>query len=100
MGRLTQQPPLFDKAVAVFTKIAQARSRAEAPAVWAATLANIGAALKEKGAAAKDAVYLQQALEAFDEAVQVFTELDLESSAKVVEMQRGHVLTLLAAYRT
>jgi tetratricopeptide (TPR) repeat protein len=100
MGRLTQQPPLFDKAVAVFTKIAQSRSRAQAPAVWAATLANIGAALKEKGAAAKDAVYLQQALEAFDQAVQVFTELDLESSAKVVEMQRGHVLTLLAAYRT
>ena len=100
MGRLTQQPPLFDKAVAVLTKIAQSRSRAQAPAVWAATLANIGAALKEKGAAAKDAVYLQQALEAFDQAVQVFTELDLESSAKVVEMQRGHVLTLLAAYRT
>jgi tetratricopeptide (TPR) repeat protein len=99
MGRLTQQPPLFDKAVAVFTKIAQSRSRAQAPAVWAATLANIGAALKEKGAAEKDAAYLQQALEAFDQAVQVFTELDLESSAKVVEMQRGHVLTLLAAYR-
>jgi tetratricopeptide (TPR) repeat protein len=100
MGRLTQQPPLFDKAVAVFTKIAQARSRAKAPAVWAATLANIGAALKEKGAAAKDVAYLQQALEAFDQAVQVFTELDLESSAKIAEMQRGHVLTLLAAYRT
>lgn len=100
MGRLTQQPPLFDKAVAVFTKIAQARSRAQAPAVWAATLANIGAALKEKGAAAKDVAYLQQALEAFDQAVQVFTELDLESSAKIAEMQRGHVLTLLASYRT
>ena len=100
MGRLTQQPPLFDKAVAVFTKIAHARSRAQAPAVWATTLANIGAALKEKGAAAKDETYLQQALEAFDQAVQVFTELDLESSAKVAEMQRGHVLTLLAAYRT
>lgn len=99
MGRLTQQPPLFDKAVAVFTRIAQARSRAEAPAVWAATLANIGAALKEKGAAARDAVYLHQALEAFDQALQVFAELDLESSAKVVEMQRGHVLSLLATYK-
>lgn len=100
MGRLTRQPPLFDKAVAVFQRIAQARSRAQAPAVWAATLANIGAALKEKGAAAKDAVSLQQALEAFDQALQVFTELDLESSAKVVEMQRGHVVSLLATYRT
>jgi len=99
MGRLTQQPPLFDKAVAVFTKIAHARSRAQAPAVWAATLANIGAALKEKGAAAKDAAYLQQALEAFDQALQVFAELDLESSAKVVEMQRSHVLSLLATHR-
>ncbi|MGE4063838.1 MAG: hypothetical protein AB7E79_10780 [Rhodospirillaceae bacterium] len=99
MGRITKQPPLFDKAVAVFTKIAQARSRAQAPAVWAATLANIGAALKEKGAAAKDAAYLQQALEAFDQALQVFAELDLESNAKVVEMQRTHVLSLLAAYQ-
>lgn len=100
MGRLTNQSTLFDKAVAVFTKIAAARSRAQAPAVWAAALANIGAALKEKGAAANDAAYLQQALEAFDQAVQVFTELDLESSAKVVEIQRGQVLTLLAAHRT
>ena len=68
--------------------------------MWAATLANIGAARKEQGAADKDVAYLQQALEAFDQAVQVFTELDLESSAKIAEMQRGHVLTLLAAYRT
>lgn len=99
MGRLTQQPPLFDKAMAVFTKIAQSRSRAQAPAVWAATLANIGAALKEKGAAAKDAAFLHQSLEAFDQALQVFAELDLESSAKVVEMQRGRVLSLLATYK-
>ncbi len=85
--------------MAVFTKIAHSRSRAQAPAVWAATLANIGAALKEKGAAAKDAAFLHQALEAFDQALQVFAELDLESNAKVVEVQRGRVLSLLATYK-
>jgi len=99
MGRLTQQPSLFDKAAAVFTKIAQSRSRATAPLIWAATLANLGTALKEKGAHANDAACLQQALDAFDLAVQVFTELDLESNVKVVEAQRGHVLSMLAAHR-
>lgn len=97
MGRLTQQPSLFDKAVTVFRKIAQARSRTQAPLVWAHAIANIGAALKEKGEAAKDAVALRQALEAFDQAVEVFTELDLESRAKAIEVQRSRVTALLAA---
>ena len=97
MGRLTAQPGLFDKAVAVFLRIAQARSRTTAPLVWATALANIGSALKEKGVAAQSSACLQQAAEAFDQAGQVFTELNLESNVKVVESQRDHVLLMLAA---
>lgn len=100
MGRLRQQPSLFDKAVSIFLKIAEARSRTQAPLVWATTLANLGAALKEKGEAAKDAACLRQALDAFDQAVQVFAELDLESNVKVVEAQRGRVLSMLDAMDT
>ena len=97
MGRLTKQPPLFDKAVAVFLKIAQARSRTTAPLIWATTLANIGTAMKEKGVAARNAEYLRQAAQAFEQASDVFTELNLESNVKIVETQRTHVLQMLAA---
>jgi len=97
MGRLTDQHGLFDKAVAVFLKIAQTRSRTTAPLVWATALANIGAALKEKGMAARNLDCLKQAAEAFDQAGQVFTELNLESNVKVMETQRDHVLLMLAA---
>ena len=97
MGRLTEQPGLFDKAVAVFLKIAQSRSRTSAPLVWATALANIGSALKEKGVAARNTECLKQAAEAFEQAGQVFTELNLESNVKVMEHQRDHVLLMLAA---
>ena len=97
MGRLTSQPGLFDKAVAVFLKIAQTRSRTTAPLVWATALANIGAALKEKGMAARNLDCLKQAAEAFEQAGQVFTELNLESNVKVMETQRDHVLLMMAA---
>ena len=97
MGLLTEQPGLFDKAVAVFLRIAQARSRTTAPMVWATALANIGSALKEKGVAGRNMECLRQSAEAFDQAGQVFTELNLESNVKVVEHQRDHVLLMLAA---
>ncbi len=97
MGRLTQQSSLFDKAVSIFLKIADSRSRAKAPLVWATALANIGAALKEKGVAARNADCLREAAHAFEQAAQVFTELNLESNVKVVETQRDHVLQMLAA---
>ena len=97
MGRLTDQPRLFDKAVAVFLKIAQNRSHTTASLVWATALANIGAALKEKGMAARNLECLKQAAEAFDQAGQVFTELNLESNVKVMETRRDQVLLMMAA---
>ena len=96
MGKLTQQPSLFDKAVTVFLKIAQVRSRAKAPLAWATTLANIGAAMKEKGVAASNAEYLKQAAQAFDEACGVFIELNLDSNAEMAANQREMILKLLA----
>jgi hypothetical protein len=98
MGRLTEQHGLFDKAVAVFLKIAQTRSRANAPLVWATAFANIGAALKEKGVAARNAACLHQAAEAFEQASEVFTELNLESNVRLMETQRDHVRLMLAAH--
>ena len=97
MGKLTQQSTLFDKAVSIFLKIADSRSRAKAPLVWATALANIGAALKEKGITARNVECLREALHAFEQAAQVFTELNLESNVKVVETQRNHVMQMLAA---
>ena len=97
MGRLTKEPTLFDKAVSIFLKIAEARTRKKSPLIWATTLANIGAAMKEKGVAARNADYLTQAAQAFDLSAQVFTELNLESNVKIVETQRDHVLLILAA---
>jgi tetratricopeptide (TPR) repeat protein len=97
MGRLTQQSTLFDKAVSIFLKIADSRTRTKAPLVWATALANVGAALKEKGMAARNADCLREAAHAFEQAAQVFAELNLESNAKVVETQRNHVLQMLAA---
>ncbi len=97
MGRLTEQPGLFDKAVAVFLKIARSRSRTSAPLVWATALANIGSALREKGVAARNIECLRQAAEAFEQAGQVFVELNLESNVKVMEHQRDHVRLMLAA---
>jgi tetratricopeptide (TPR) repeat protein len=97
MGRLTEQPNLFDKAVTVFLKIAESRTRTKAPLVWATTLANIGSAMKEKGVAARQPEYLRQAAQAFEQAGQVFTELNLESNVKIMESQRDHVLLMLAA---
>ena len=98
MGRLTREPNLFDKAVSIFLKIADSRSRAKAPLVWATTLANIGAALKEKGVAARNAECLRQAAHVFEQAAQVFTDLNLESNVKIVETKRDHVLQMLAAH--
>lgn len=95
MGKLTQQPSLFDKAVTVFLKIAQVRSRTKAPLAWATTLANIGAALKEKGVAASNAECLKQAAQAFDEACHVFIELNLDSNAEMAASQRESILKLL-----
>lgn len=97
MGRLTHQSTLFDKAVSIFLKIADSRTRTKAPLVWATALANIGAALKEKGVAARNADCLREAAHAFEQAAQVFAELNLESNMKVVETQRIHVLQMLAA---
>jgi tetratricopeptide (TPR) repeat protein len=97
MGRLTAQPNLFDKAVSVFLKIAEARPRTTAPLVWATALANIGEALKEKGAAAQNFECLRQAAVAFEQASAVFTELNLESNVKLVESQRAVVEEMLAA---
>lgn len=97
MGKLTQQPTLFDKAVGVFINIAEVMNRKRAPLVWATTLANIGAALKEKGEAVHSPDYLKQAVAAFDQAEQVFAELHLEGSARVVETQRAETLQLLEA---
>ena len=97
MGRLTHQSTLFDKAVSIFLKIADSRTRTKAPLVWATALANVGAALKEKGVAARNMDCLREAAHAFEQAAQVFTELNLESNAKVVETQRSHVLQMLAA---
>ena len=97
MGRLTEQPSLFDKAVSVFLKIAQARPRTTAPLVWATALANIGAALKEKGVAARNLDCLHQAADAFEQASEVFTELNLESNVKLMDSQRDHVRLMLAA---
>ncbi len=96
MGKLTQQPSLFDKAVTVFLKIAQVRSRTKAPLAWATTLANIGAALKEKGMAAGNTECLKQAAEAFDEARHVFIELNLDNNAELAASQREAVLKLIA----
>ncbi len=97
MGRLTREPGLFDRAVAVFVKIIEVQTRTKAPLVWATTLANIGAALKEKGAAAQNVEILERAADAFDKAAQVFHELHLENNAQIVESQRAQVLKLLAA---
>ncbi len=97
MGRLTEQHGLFDKAVSVFLKIAQARPRTTAPLVWATALANIGAALKEKGVAARNLDCLYQAADAFEQASEVFTELNLESNVKLMDSQRDHVRLILAA---
>ena len=97
MGRLTREPGLFDRAVAVFVKIIEVQTRTKAPLVWATTLANIGAALKEKGMAAQNMEILQRAADAFDKAAQVFHELHLENNAQIVESQRAQVLKLLAA---
>ena len=97
MGRLTQQPNLFDKAVGIFLKIVEVQSRTKAPLVWATTLANIGAALKEKGLAAHNTEFLQRAADAFDQAGQVFSELHLENNAQIMETQRAQVMKLLAA---
>ncbi len=97
MGRLTEQHGLFDKAVSVFLKIAQARPRTTAPLVWATALANIGAALKEKGVAARNLDCLYQAADAFEQASEVFTELNLESNVKLMDSQRDHVRLMLAA---
>ena len=97
MGRLTDQHGLFDKAVAVFLKIAQTRSRTSAPLVWATALGNIGAALKEKGVAARNLDCLRQAAEAFAQAGEVFTELNLESNVKLMDSQREHIAQMLAA---
>ncbi len=98
MGRLTEQHSLFDKAVAVFLKIAEARSRATAPMVWATALANIGAALKEKGVAARNIECLRQSVAAFEQAGTVFSELNLESNVRLMENQRDHVKLMLAAH--
>ncbi|MCB2107013.1 MAG: hypothetical protein KDE14_04895 [Rhodobacteraceae bacterium] len=95
MGKLAKQPSLFDKAVAVFLKITEVMGRTKAPLVWATTLANIGAALKEKGVAAGNANYLEKAAEAFDQAEQVFSELHLDGSVRLIETQRAQVLALL-----
>jgi hypothetical protein len=97
MGRLSRQPSLFDKAVAVFTKIAQVQTRAQAPLVWATTLANIGAALKEKGMAVQSADILKHAADAFSQAGEVFHELHLENNAQIVETHRAQVMKLLSA---
>jgi hypothetical protein len=97
MGKLTRQPSLFDKAVSVFMKIIEVQSRTKAPLVWATTIANIGAALKEKGVAAHDGSLLQQAADAYGRAGQVFMELHLENNAQVAESHRAEVLQLIAA---
>ena len=85
MGKLTSQPSLFDKAVGVFLKIIEVQSRTKAPLVWATTLANIGAALREKGIADHDGELLERAADAYSRAGQVFAELHLENNAQIVE---------------
>ena len=97
MGKLTRQPSLFDKAVGVFMKIIEVQSRTKAPLIWATTIANIGAALKEKGVADHNGELLQRAADAYGRAGQVFAELHLENNAQIVETHRENVLKLLAA---
>lgn len=81
----------------MFVKIAEARPRTTAPLVWATALANLGAALKEKGAAAGNLECLRQASLAFEQASQVFTELNLESNVKLMDNQLALVAEMLAA---
>jgi tetratricopeptide (TPR) repeat protein len=97
MGRITHQPSLFDKAVGVFAKIMEAQNRRQAPLIWAQTMANIGAALKEKGLAARDQELLQRAADAYQHAGKVFAELHLEKNAMMVEHQRAELMALMAA---
>jgi tetratricopeptide (TPR) repeat protein len=97
MGRLTREPSLFDKAVSVFLKIIEVQGRTKAPLIWATTIANLGAALKEKGMAAHNNELLQRAADAYARASQVFAELHLENNAQAAETQRARVLELIAA---
>ncbi|MBL8630220.1 MAG: hypothetical protein JNM81_11355 [Rhodospirillaceae bacterium] len=97
MGKLTKEPTLFDKAVGVFIKIAEQMNRKKSPVVWATTLANIGAALKEKGEAVQSHDYLKQAVVAFNQAEQVFADLQLEGNARIVGTQRAAAMHALEA---
>lgn len=97
MGKLTRQPSLFDKAVSVFVKIIEVQTRTKAPLVWATTISNIGAALKEKGVADQDSNLLRQAADAYSRASQVFLELHLENNAQMADSSRAQVLQLIAA---
>ncbi len=57
----------------------------------------IGAALKEKGVAASNTEYLKQVAQAFDEACNVFVELNLDSNA---EMAQTNARSFSSSWRT
>ena len=97
MGRLTRQSTLFDK---LPSHLPQDRRPAAGPqgALGVATPRSPTSARRSKRrVAARNADCPREALHAFEQAAQVFTELNLESNVKVVETQRDHVLQMLAA---
>ncbi len=97
MGKLSQAPDLFDKAINIFLSIASVWTRTKAPLVWATTLANLGAALKEKGDAQGSRAILSKAADAFRQAAEVFTELNMERYVAIVDAEVEAIESQLAA---
>ncbi|MFL2770829.1 MAG: hypothetical protein ACJZ9F_07450 [Rhodospirillaceae bacterium] len=87
MGKLKQEPGLYDRAINIFLSIASVCPRTKAPMVWAATFANLGAALKEKGACSGSKAVLIRAADAFRQAGEVFTELNIERYVTIVDAE-------------
>ncbi len=87
MGKLSDAPDLYDKAINIFLSIVSVWTRTKAPMVWATTLANLGAALKEKGEVAHSRAILSKAADAFRQAGEVFTELNMEHYVAIVDAE-------------
>jgi hypothetical protein len=97
MGKLSQAPDLYDKAITVFLSIASVWTRTKAPLVWATTLANLGAALKEKGSAKNSPAILSKAADAFRQAGEVFTKLNMERYVAIADAEVAEIESALAA---
>ena len=65
--------------------------------VWATTLANLGAALKEKGEVSGSRAVLSKAADAFRQAGEVFTELNMEYYVSIVDAEVDAIELRLAA---